>query len=150
MGDIQTEDPLVTFGSFDEVTATTECNIYRGTFDVALYTDQLSPDPYSDWFTSYHSSQPATAEFPSGLNIARVADPVLDELVTRLGSQMTQEDIKTVAAEIQQYVVDSALEAALYYRPEPSGIGNHLGGFEKKNPSTATSLWNVENWFFIP
>ena len=50
--DIQTEDPAVYFGSWDETTSETDCNIYRGTFDVALYTDQLSPDPYGDWFTS--------------------------------------------------------------------------------------------------
>ncbi|MFV2063104.1 MAG: peptide ABC transporter substrate-binding protein [Chloroflexota bacterium] len=148
--DIQTEDPSVYFGSYDETTSETDCNIYRGTFDIALYTDQLSPDPFSDWFTSYESSQPATDDFPSGLNIARVADPVLDELVTRLGSQMTEDGIKEVAAEVSQYVVGITLEAALYYRPEPTGIGNRLGGFEKKNPSTATSLWDVENWFVIP
>jgi peptide/nickel transport system substrate-binding protein len=147
--DIRTEDPTVYFGTWDE-TSNDDCNIYRGTFDVALYTDQLSPDPYGDWFTSYHSSQPATDEFPSGLNIARVNDPMLDELVTRLGQQMTEEDIKAVAAEIQQYVVDIALEAALYYRPEPTGVGNHLGGWEKTNPSTATSVWDIENWYFIP
>ena len=148
-GDIQTETPAVYFGGFDETTSDTECNIFRGTFDVALYTDQLSPDPFSDWFTSYHSTQPGTEAFPSGLNIMRVADPTLDELVTRLGSQMTEEDIKTVAEEISQYVVSISGEAALYYRPEPTGIGKHLGGFVKKNPSTATTLWDVENWFFV-
>jgi peptide/nickel transport system substrate-binding protein len=148
--DIQTETPAVYFGSYDETTSETDCNIYRGTFDVALYTDQLSPDPFSDWYTSYHSSQPATDEFPSGLNILRVADSVLDDLVDKLGEQMTEEGIKDVAAEISAYLVSISGEVALYYRPEPSGIGNHLGGFEEKNPSTATSLWDVENWYFIP
>jgi peptide/nickel transport system substrate-binding protein len=148
--DIQTEDPAVYFGSFDETTAETDCNIYRGTFDVALFTDQLSPDPYGDWYTSYHSSQPATEDFPSGLNIQRVADPNLDALVDKLGTQMTEEGIKAAAEEISRYMVSISGEAALYYRPEPTGIGNHLGGWEKKNPSTATSLWDVENWYFIP
>jgi peptide/nickel transport system substrate-binding protein len=147
--DIQTEDPSVYFGSYDETTSDTDCNIYRGTFDIALYTDQLSPDPYGDWYTSYHSSQPATDDFPSGLNILRVADPVLDELVDKLGAQMTEDGIKEVAEEISSYLVSISGEAALYYRPEPTGVSNHLGGFEQKNPSTATSLWDVENWFFI-
>jgi ABC-type transport system substrate-binding protein len=68
--DIQTEDPSVYFGSYDETTSETDCNIYRGTFDVALYTDQLSPDPYGDWYTSYHSSQPATITIPTTTTIA--------------------------------------------------------------------------------
>jgi ABC-type transport system substrate-binding protein len=148
--DIQTEDPAVYFGSYDETTAETECNIYRGTFDVALFTDQLSPDPYSDWFGSYHSTQVATDANRSGLNIQRVADPNLDALVDKLAAQMTEEGIKAVAEEISQYMVSISGEAALYYRPEPTGIGNRLGGWEKKNPSTATSLWDVENWYVIP
>ena len=74
----------------------------------------------------------------------------MDELIDEAPGSMTEEDIKAAAAEIQQYANDITTEAALYYRPEPSGIGNHLGGFEKKNPSTATSLWDVENWYFIP
>ena len=74
----------------------------------------------------------------------------MDELIAKLQGSMTEEEIKAVAAEIQQYVNDITTEVALYYRPEPSGVSNHLGGFEKKNPSTATSLWDVENWYFIP
>ena len=147
--DIQTEPASVYFANYDETTSETDCNIFRGTFDVALYTDGLSPDPASDWFTAYHSSQLATDAFRSGLNVTRIADPTLDELVTKLTSQMAQEDIKAVAEEISRYLVSISAETALYYRPEPAGVGNHLGGFEKLNPSTATALWDVENWFFI-
>ena len=146
--DIETSNDI--FNPWDLTTAETECNIYRGTFDVSLYTDQLSPDPYSDWFGKYHSTQVGTDENPGGINIPRVRDENLDALISELGSSMTEEEIVETAAAVQQYVVDQSIEAALYYRPEPSGIGNHLGGFEKKNPSTATSLWDAENWWFIP
>jgi hypothetical protein len=50
---------------------------------------------------------------------------------------------------IQLYIEEQTTEAPLYYRPEPTGISNHLGGHEGYNPSTATSLWDVEHWFFI-
>jgi peptide/nickel transport system substrate-binding protein len=146
--DIETSSQI--FQSYDLSTPETRCNIYRGTFDVSLYTDQLSPDPSSDWFGKYHSSQVATDENQSGLNIPRIRDEQMDALIEKLQSSMTEDEIKAVAAEIQQYANDITTEAALYYRPEPSGIGNHLGGFEHKNPSTATSLWDVENWTYIP
>ena len=38
-------------------------------------------------------------------------------------------------------------EVPLYYRPEPMGVSNRLGGLEKGNPSTMTKLWDVENWY---
>jgi peptide/nickel transport system substrate-binding protein len=147
--DIQTEDPAVYFGSWSETTPETNCNIYRGTFDVALYTDQLSPDPYSDWFSKYHSTAVATDENPSGLNIPRVRNDEIDTAIAAIGASMTEEAIVEAASTLQELVRDLTVEAPLYYRPEPSGVGNHLGGFEKKNPSTATSLWDVENWYFI-
>jgi hypothetical protein len=50
---------------------------------------------------------------------------------------------------IQLYAEEQTTEVPLYYRPEPQGISNHLGGYEDYNPSTATSLWDVEHWYFI-
>ena len=146
--DIETSSDI--FSTWDLTTGETECNIYRGTFDMALYTDQLSPDPYSDWFGKYHSSSVGTDANPGGINIPRIADPAMDALIAALGASMSEEEIKAAAADLQAYANEVTTEAALYYRPEPSGIGNHLGGFVKKNPSTATSLWDAENWYFIP
>jgi peptide/nickel transport system substrate-binding protein len=148
--DIQTESPDVYFGSWEETTSETGCNIYRGTFDVALYTDQLSPDPASDLFSKFHSTQPATDTFPGGVNVTRLAHPEMDAALAELDSSITSEAVLEAAAKVQRIVNEIHNEIPLYYRPEPTGISNRLGGFEKKNPSTATSLWDVENWYVIP
>ena len=64
---------------------------------------------------------------------------------------MTEEDIKAVAAEIQEYMVTTQRSNPRSTTvPSRLASATHLGGFEKKNPSTATSLWDVENWYFIP
>jgi peptide/nickel transport system substrate-binding protein len=144
--DIETADISVYFGTWDQTTAESECNIYRGTFDIALYTSQVTGDPYFDWFTNYHSSQPATEEFPGGVAVTRIADPELDELLVGLGSTIDPEVIGDRAIQVQERIHELANEIPLYYRFEPLGVSNRLGGF-KTNPSTATALWDVENWY---
>ena len=146
--DIQTEDPTsVYFASWEETTPETECNIYRGTFDVSLYTSQLTGDPYSDYFFNYHSSQPGTEDNPGGVAVTRIADDELDAALDDLGTQIDPEGMIDAAAVVIQRVDELANEVPLYYRPEPLGISTRLGGFGKGNPSTATKLWDVENWF---
>jgi peptide/nickel transport system substrate-binding protein len=144
---IQTEDPTIYFGSWEETTADTDCNIYRGTFDISLYTSQLTGDPYSDWYFSYHSTQPATDANPGGVAVSRIADEELDAALEAVGGEITPEGVLETTEAVITRIDELANEIPLYYRPEPLGISNRLGGFGKGNPSTATKLWDVENWF---
>jgi peptide/nickel transport system substrate-binding protein len=148
--DIQTESIPVYFGSWEETTAETDCNIYRGTFDISLYTSQVTGDPYSDYYFNYHSSQPATEANPGGVAITRIADPELDQLLDAIGAQVDPEAVRAAAAAVVVKIDELANEIPLYYRPEPLGVSSHLGGFDQGNPSTATKLWDVENWYFVP
>lgn len=145
--DIQTEDPAVYFAYWSEAAPGTECNIYRGTYDVSLYTDQLSGDPYSNYYFSYHSSQPASDANPGGANILRVQDPELDAILDNIGTKIDQAEIIEAADALHQFINDNANQVPLYYRPEPIGVSNRLGGLEKGNPSTDTKLWDVESWY---
>ena len=144
---IQTEDSTIYFGSWDQTSADTDCNIYRGTFDLSLYTSQLTGDPYSDWYFSYHSSQPATEANPGGVNVSRIADEELDAALDAVGGEITPEGVIETTEGVITRIDELANEVPLYYRPEPLGISVRLGGFGKGNPSTATKLWDVENWF---
>jgi peptide/nickel transport system substrate-binding protein len=145
--DIQTEDPAVYFGSWDETTSETDCNIYRGSFDVSLYTSLLSGDPYGNYYYSYHSSQPATDDFPGGTNITRVQLPEVDAVLDDIGSKVDLGEIAAASDSLHQILDELVVEVPLYYRPEPMGVSNRLGGLEKGNPSTMTKLWDVENWY---
>ena len=67
-------------------------------------------------------------------------------VVKELGTKVDPEGIKEAADAVHQVVNELANEVPLYYRPEPIGVSNRLGGYVG-NPSTATKLWDVENWY---
>ena len=74
--------------------------------------------------------------------------PEIDAVLDDIGSKV---DLGEIAAASDSSAPESSIELAvevpLYYRPEPMGVSNRLGGLEKGNPSTMTKLWDVENWY---
>jgi hypothetical protein len=53
-------------------------------------------------------------------------------------------------ATMQQELAAALPEIPLYYRAEATGVSNHLGGYDRFNPSSAGPTWDVEKWSFIP
>jgi peptide/nickel transport system substrate-binding protein len=125
-----------------------ECNIYRGTFDVTLYTSQVTGDPYGDYYAQYHSDRIPSDTLPGGGNISRLADPETDAILLDLSSQLDEEAVVDASFAIQERIDELANEIPLYYRFEPLGVSTRFGGF-KNNPSTATKLWDVYNWYVL-
>ena len=58
------------FAGWESTTKDTACNIYRGNFDIALFTSLLTADVYSGYFFAYDSSQIASDKNPSGAEYA--------------------------------------------------------------------------------
>ncbi len=145
--DISTADAAsVFFASWAETTPDTQCSIYRGTYDVALFTYVIGGDLYSNYFFTYHTSQIP----PAGNNTSRVSDPALDASLEALGREIDQAAQLDAAKTMQEALAAAAVEIPLYYRAETTGVGNHLGGYERYNPSSAGPTWDVEKWHFIP
>lgn len=145
--DIQTADATsVYFASWADTTPETQCSIYRGTYDVALFAWVVGGDLYSNYFPIYHSSQIP----PVGNNTSRIADPALDASIEALGNEIDQAAQLEAAASMQEILASVVSEIPLYYRAETTGVGNHLGGYDRFNPSSAGPTWDVEKWYFIP
>jgi peptide/nickel transport system substrate-binding protein len=145
--DIQTADATsVYFASWADTTPETQCSIYRGTYDVALFAYVIGGDLYSNYFFTYHTSQIP----PAGNNTSRVSDPDLDASLEALGAEIDQAAQGEAAATMQQALAATVAEIPLYYRAETTGVGVHLGGYEKFNPSSSGPTWDVERWYFIP
>jgi peptide/nickel transport system substrate-binding protein len=148
--DIQTADAgSVYFADWADTTPETQCSIYRGTYDIALFTYILGGDPGGLYYSLYHSSQIPSDANPNGGNDSRCNDPDMDAALEAFQNEVEQDVLLEAARGIQQRYVDLACEIALYYRAEPSGVGRHVGGF-LQNPSTAGPFWNIHEWHYIP
>jgi len=149
--DIQTADPTsVVFAGWASTTKDTDCSIFRGTYDVALFTYSIGIDPYSNMFYAYHTSQIPSDKNPNGANDTRFSNKEMDEALAGLGKELDLAKQKELAGKAIDIYVDQVPEISLYYRAETTGLGNHLGGFGRYNPSSAGATWNTEAWHFIP
>ncbi len=126
------------------------CNIYRGNYDIALFTSLVPGDPYSGYYFAYDSSQISTDSNPNGQNYSHLANKDMDAALADLGSKLDPADQQAPAEAVQKIVAEQFNELPLYNRAETTGVGVHLGGFNKYNPSIQTSLWNAEKFFYQP
>jgi ABC-type oligopeptide transport system substrate-binding subunit len=104
---------------------------------------------YGNYYYAYSSAQiPDTNH--NGANTTRINNPDMDKALTSLGFDVDPAAQKTDAATVQQTVAAQNNEIPLYYRSETTGVSNHVGGWEKYNPSSVGPTWNAETWWFIP
>jgi peptide/nickel transport system substrate-binding protein len=128
-------------------TPTTNCNIYRGTYDVADFAYLLTGSPYNDYFYGLDTSQWPQKGDHSGQNTTNFSDPAMDAALAKLKVDVDPAAQQTDAGAVQDASVNGHYEIPVYYRAETTGIGAHLGGWPTYNPSATGPLWNVEDWF---
>ena len=140
----------VLFAGWSDVKADTDCNLAHGTYDLAEFAYVLSFDLYGDYYYSYHSEQiPTEANKGNGYNTLRFKSPEMDEAIDVLEQAVAPGQQVDATYTIQRVYVDQVPEIVLYYRNEARGIGATLQNF-RKNPSTASDIWNVEDWWLVP
>ena len=146
--DIQTEDAAsVYFADWADTTPDTECSIYRGSYDIALFAWVFSGDLYGDQFYVYDSTQIPSDANPNGYNNSRVNDAEIDGAFTTIAGTVDPAVQLDAAKVVQQRIIDTVTEIPLYYRSETTGVNNRVGGYEQYNPSTAGATWDTERWF---
>ena len=140
----------VLFAGWSDVAADTKCNLAHGNYDLSEFAYLLSFDLYGDYYYGYHSEQiPTEANKGNGYNYVRLNDPEMDSAINVLTKSISPADQVQAAYKIQDVYVKLVPEVALYYRNEARGLSVKLQNF-LKNPSTATDVWNVEDWWLQP
>jgi len=148
--DIQTADAgSVVFAGWSDTTPDTQCSIYRGTYDIADYAYVLSGDVYGGYYPTYSSKQIPEVNH-NGANTTRLNNPEMDAALDNLGFDVDPAKLNADAAVVQKTVATQNNEIPLYYRAEATGISNHVGGWEKYNPSSIGPTWNAETWWVNP
>jgi peptide/nickel transport system substrate-binding protein len=134
------------FDGWNDTTETTDCNIYRGSYDLALFAWVLTFDLFGNYYYSYHTDQWPDAEPHDGGNTSRFSNPDMDAALDVLKDKITTVDQVEAVKTVQQIFVDQAAEIPLYYRNESRGVSTRLNNFFK-NPGTASDIWNVKDWW---
>jgi len=137
------------FASWNDTTPDTKCSIYRGTYDLALFAWVLTFDLFGNYYYSYHTDQFPDEEPHDGGNTSRFSHPDMDEALNTLRSAISTEDQMEAVNTVQQIYVDQVAEIPLYYRESTRGKSTRLQNFFK-NPSTASDMWNIEDWWVQP
>ena len=70
----------------------------------------------------------------------------MDAALDVLKKAIKPEDQIQAAYKIQDVYIDQTPEVVLYYRNEARGVGIKVQNF-LKNPSTASDMWNIEDWW---
>jgi len=136
----------VYFAGWNDTTPETECSIYRGTYDLALFAWVLTFDLFGNYFYSYHTDQWPDNDPHDGGNTSRFSHPDMDAALETLRDSINTEDQVEAVKVVQQIFVDQVAEIPLYYREEARGKSTRLENFFK-NPSTASDMWNIEDWW---
>jgi len=137
----------VLFANWPDVSADTKCNLAHGNYDTSEFAYVLSFDLFGDYYYSYASEQiPTDANKGNGYNYLRLKDPDMDSAINVLKNAIDPNEQLKAAQTIQQVYADKVPEVALYFRNEARGVNVKLHNFQK-NPSTASDMWNIEDWF---
>ncbi len=127
--------------------ADAKCNLSHGNYDTSEFAYVLAFDLYGDYFYSYHSTQiPTDANKGNGYNYLRLKSADMDAAIDVLAKSIKPADQIQAAYKIQQVYIDQIPEVVLYYRNEARGVNAKLQNF-MKNPSTASDVWNAQDWW---
>jgi peptide/nickel transport system substrate-binding protein len=145
---IKTADAAsVVFAGWSATTPTTDCSIYRGTYDIADFAYVLTGTPYGDYYFTYSSSQWPELGDHSGGNDTRFKSTAMDNALNALATDVPLQSMLNDAQAVQDAYVAGIPEIPLYYRSEAVAVGARLGNWPGYSPASVGPTWNVEDWY---
>lgn len=82
----------------------------------------------------------------SGSNFGHLSNSELDEIVTSISSQPTQEEAAALANEAVQIVMDEAYVLPLWDTPNMAFVSDQYVNIRDNNVSSERAYYNIENW----
>ncbi|OGN86923.1 MAG: hypothetical protein A2X23_00905 [Chloroflexi bacterium GWC2_73_18] len=137
------------FGEWEAVADDTPCNLIHGNYDVAQFAWVSPLDPTGS-YNAYHSSGiPEDNEAHSGQNNTRTEIPELDVAWDEVLNNIDLIKIREAMWVVQDIYASNVIEIPLFswknvYLVNPK-LHNVVG-----NPTTATVVWNIEDFWLEP
>jgi ABC-type transport system substrate-binding protein len=135
------------FGGWNDVPADTTCNLIHGNYDVGEHA-YISPlDPLGG-YNVYHSSGIPDNPPHNGQNETRISLPSLDEAYDEVRSNVDFAKVRDAMWTVQDVYgsEDNTYELPLYSRKDVNLVSPKIQNYTG-NPSTASSMWNIGDWW---
>jgi peptide/nickel transport system substrate-binding protein len=138
----------VLFASWNDATATTDCNLAHGTFDVAEFAWVAPLDPQSGYYVYVSTQTPKDSPGHSGQNDYGVNIPALDQAFNTIKTTVDFAKVRDAMYTIQDiYTSDqNNYELPLYYRKNAWLVAPRVQNFTG-NPGTGAGEWNIGDWW---
>ncbi len=133
------------FGSWNEVSADTPCNLQRGNYDLGEFAWSYSPDPLIS-YNVYHSAGIPDNPPHSGQNTTRTNIPQVDKDYDTIKTSVDPAVIKAAMFDFQDQYYQNVIEIPLFNWREVWLVNPKLHNFVL-NATQFTSEWNIGNWW---
>lgn len=137
---IQVQTPALLFASYDQGGV-----LARGTYEAALWSWILPPDPDSEYGIFHSSSAPASGR-PSNENYSRCHDQAIDRSLDSGRSTLDQAQRAAAYRAFQVAYASARCELPLYRRLDIGAVSPSLHNF-MLNPSSVGNTWNLVDWW---
>ena len=136
------------FGGWAAVPADEPCNLIHGNYDVGMFAWVSSPDPIGSYNVDTCGGIPDAAPH-NGQNNTRTCDPAVDAIWNTVKGSVDFTVIKDAMAKWQTYYNSNVVEIPLFLWKDVYLINPKMQNVTG-NPTTASVLWNVEDWWVQP
>ena len=136
------------FGEWDAVAADTPCNLIHGNYDVADFAWVAPLDPTGS-YNVYHSSGIPDDPPHNGQNNTRTSIPALDKAWDEVVGNIDLVKIRDAMFTVQDIYSSNVIEIPLFYWKNVYLVNPKLHNVVG-NPTTATVLWNIEDFWREP
>lgn len=136
------------FGEWDAVADDTPCNLIHGNYDVADFAWVAPLDPTGS-YNVYHSSGIPDAPPHNGQNNTRTNIPELDKAWDEVIANIDPVKIRDAMFTVQDVYSSNVIEIPLFYWKNVYLVNPKLHNVTG-NPTTATVLWNIEDFWREP
>jgi len=145
--DVNAKPNADVFGLWNDVKATTLCNLQHGNFDVAEFSYVSPLDPLAG-YSVYNSGQTPDNAPHTGENISRINLPALDAAYGAVQSSADFVKVRAAMLSIQEiYGSDrNTYELPLYFRKDVWLANPKLHNFTG-NPTASAGEWNIGDWW---
>ncbi len=133
------------FGSWNEVSADTPCNLQRGNYDLAEFAWSYSPDPLIS-YNVYHSAGIPDNPPHSGQNTTRTNIPAVDQAYDAIRTSVDPTVIKQAMGTFQDLYYQNVIEIPLFNWRELWLVSPKVHNFVV-NATQYTSEWNIGDWW---